>query len=98
MGKIADFPKLAGLGEAALQAMRSHGIAPTPQNYALWYGYVSGLQPELSRAIDALIADGTSFTDMLCTELHDRFCDAGRHLGMLQQTGAELDQAVGRAM
>ena len=98
MGKIADFPKMAGLGEAALQAMRSHGIAPTPQNYALWYGYVSGLQPELSRAIDALIADGTPFTDMLCTELHDRFCDAGRHLGMLQQTGAELDQAVGRAM
>ena len=98
MGKIVGFPQHAGLSEAAIAAMSARGVSPTPQNYALWYGYVSGLQPELSRAVDALIADGTPFTDMLCRELHDRFCDAGRHLGVLQQTGAELDQAVGRAM
>jgi len=96
--KISDFPKLAGLGDAALEAMRTRRVAPTPQNYGLWYAYSGGLQPELNRAVDALIADGAPFTDMLCRELYDRFCDAGRHLGVLQQTGAELDQAVGRAM
>lgn len=37
-------------------------IPPNPFSYTVWYEYVSGRNPELTEAIDKLIANGTSFT------------------------------------
>jgi diguanylate cyclase len=98
MGKLAEFPRSAKLGEVAFQTMITHGVAPTPHNYAVWFTYVSGLEPELRRAIDARIAAREPFTDQVSTELYERFCDASRHFGVLQQTSADLDQAVERVV
>jgi diguanylate cyclase len=98
MGKIAEFPRVAKLSEIALQKMASHGVPSTPPNYAVWFTYVSGLETELSREIDARIAAQEPFTDQVSNELYERFCDVGRHIGVLQQTGAELDQAVERVV
>jgi len=98
MGKIAEFPRAAKLSETALKTMLSHGVPPTPHNYTVWFTYVSGLESELSKEIDARIAANEPFTDQVSTELYERFCDASRHLGVLQQTGAELDHAVERVV
>ena len=98
MGKIEEFPRAAKLSEVALKTMLSHGVAPTPHNYTVWFTYVSGLESELSREIDARIAANEPFTDQVSTELYERFCDVSRHLGALQKTGAELDHAVERVV
>jgi diguanylate cyclase len=98
MGKIAEFPRVAKLSDAALKTMVSHGVPPTPHNYTVWFTYVSGLESELSREIDARIAAQEPFTDQVSNELYERFCDMSRHLGMLQQTSAELDHAVERVV
>jgi diguanylate cyclase len=98
MGKIAEFPKSTALGESAIQAMIAHGVEPSPQNYAVWFAYVSGLQPELARIVDARIADREPFTDSYSSELYERFCDGGRHFSVLQKTSAELDLAVERVV
>ena len=98
MGKIAEFPRVAKLSDAALKTMVSHGVPPTPHNYSVWFTYVSGLESELSREIDARIAAQEPFTDQVSNELYERFCDMSRHLGMLQQTSAELDHAVERVV
>jgi diguanylate cyclase len=98
MGKIAEFPKSAALGESAFKAMVANGVEPSPQNYAVWFTYVSGLQPELTRIIDARIADREVFTNSYSSELYERFCDGGRHFSVLQKTSAELDMAVERVV
>jgi diguanylate cyclase len=98
MGQVAEFPRVSKLSEVALKTMVSHGVPPTPHNYTVWFGYVSGLQAELSREIDARIAANQPFTDQVSSELYERFCDVGRHLGVLQQTSAELDNAVERVV
>ncbi len=53
----------AKLAEAACKAMASHGVAPTPHNYTVWYTYMAGTMPSLRQAIDALLAKQTDFTD-----------------------------------
>jgi diguanylate cyclase len=98
MGKIVEFPRVAKLSEAALKTMVSHGVPPTPHNYSVWFTYVSGLESELSREIDARVAAQEPFTDQVSNELYERFCDMSRHLGMLQQTSADLDHAVERVV
>jgi len=98
MGKIAEFPRIAKLSELALQKMAHHGVPPTPHNYTVWFTHVSGGEIELSREIDERIAAQEPFTDQVLSELYDRFCDARRHIGVLQQTGEELDNAVERVV
>ena len=98
MGQVAEFPRVSKLSEIALKTMASHRVLPTPHNYTVWFTYVSGLEPELSREINARIAANQPFTDQVSTELYERFCDVGRHLGVLQQTSAELDHAVERVV
>jgi len=98
MGKIAVFPRVAKLSDRALKAMASHAVPPTPHNYTVWFTHASGLEAELSREIDARIAAQEPFTDEISRELYERFCDVGRHIGMLQHTSAELDSAVDRVI
>jgi diguanylate cyclase len=98
MGQVAEFPRVSKLSEIALKTMVSHGVPPTPHNYAVWFTYVSGLEPELSQEINGRIAANQPFTDQVSTELYERFCDVRRHLGVLQQTSAELDHAVERVV
>jgi diguanylate cyclase len=98
MSKNQDFTKAKSLGEAAHRAMATHGVPATPQNYTVWFTYVSGLQPELTGAIDAIIAASESFTEQACADLHYRFFDTSRHFNLLQQTSADLDQAVEQVM
>jgi diguanylate cyclase len=98
MGEVTEFPRVSKLSEAALKTMASHGVPPSPHNYAVWFAYVGGLEVELSRTIDARIAAHEPFTDQVSNELYERFCDVRRHLGVLQQTSAELDHAVERVV
>ncbi len=98
MAEIADFPRSTSLGEAALKAMLEHRVSPTPQNYTIWYAYLSGLWPEITRTIDALIANKHEFTDALSTELFNRFFDATRHFGLLQETSGQFEVAVQKVL
>jgi diguanylate cyclase len=98
MAQIVAIPKSTSLGEATLKAMVKHGIESTPQNYTVWYAYVSGLLPDLSRSIDTMIAEQRLFTEEVCTELYERFFDTSRQFGLLQQTSASFERAVDQVM
>jgi len=98
MGRTVSIPKSASLGEATLKAMLKNGVESTPQNYTVWYAYVSGLLPELTRSIDTMIAEQRPFTEEVCGELYERFFDTQRQFGLLQQTSANFEQAVEQVM
>lgn len=84
------------LGSAALAAMTAHAVPPTPQNYAIWYGYVSGRLPALTAEIDALVGKGQSFTEEVNADLHTRHLGDGETLDLLQDTGGRLQSVIDR--
>ena len=53
--------------------MTDRKVPATPQNYLVWYTYVSGREPDLIRAIDKMIADGADFDDFENAELFENF-------------------------
>lgn len=57
----------------ALPLMAQHGIEPTPKNYAVWYAYVEGSNPELCTEVDAVINAGKVFTPDLNGFLHNKY-------------------------
>jgi len=58
----------------ALPLMTKHGIPVTPENYTIWYKYVSGADSELRKTIDTMMANGGAFSPETNDELFRRFC------------------------
>lgn len=61
----------------ALPLMTRHSIPITPENYAVWYKYVSGVSNELNRAIDAICMEGKPFSEETNEILHLQYCTEG---------------------
>lgn len=57
------------MADRANRLMAQHDIAPTPDNFAVWFSYAQGAQGELKQAIDALIAEGRGFDASVCRRL-----------------------------
>jgi diguanylate cyclase len=56
-----------------LALMDEHGIASTPTQYEIWFGYVLGQNRELKRELDVLLANGGFRNAKAIQELHHRF-------------------------
>ncbi len=75
---------------AALERMHKSGLAPTPQNYELWYVYYSRQNEDVVRAIDILIANNQKITEERCQELHQRFLSPSHNEDKVRRAGDQL--------
>ncbi len=73
MAHDSESGNLFTVGQRAMAAMREHGVAPTPENYLVWFTHFSGENPALSRLIRLLEENGDSFDSERCHELYQRF-------------------------
>jgi diguanylate cyclase len=48
-------------------------IPTIPQNYAVWYDYVSNRTPGLRREVDRLLSSGTQFDSLACRRIWEEF-------------------------
>ncbi|SOD88881.1 GGDEF domain-containing protein [Caenispirillum bisanense] len=92
------------LAAAALSRMATLAVAPTPNNYLLWYAYEADGLPDLRREVDRLLGDGTTFSPEVCEGLYQRhFTGQARRDGIddasrkLEETIATVAYAVGTA-
>jgi diguanylate cyclase len=94
MAAAAATSQSTKLAETACKAMATHGVTPTPNNYTVWYTYVSGAVPALRQAIDALLAKQTALTDDINAELYQRFfAAADNHVDVIE-TGGRLQAVI----
>jgi diguanylate cyclase len=89
MGQVEDHQKSAEYMRLAVPLMTKYGITMTPQNYAVWYEYVSSANMQLSETIDIDLAQHGTFTNQRTIELYDRF------LGPEKEELNLLDQRAG---
>lgn len=68
--RIAEAQGYAG---AAVGSMKQHGIAPNPQNFAIWYEYHAGQNADLKRMIDILASNHREFDERILHELYEDF-------------------------
>jgi len=55
------------------RVMVQRRIPATPENYHVWYNHLAGIDPDLTRTIDALIHAKKEFTDEVCANLYQTF-------------------------
>lgn len=91
--------------QQALALMAQEGLAPHPDNFALWYAYVSGERPELKGAIDAVMAAPSALKEQESAAAFQQFmasssgnlslqCRAERIVAQLEVVIPVLQRAV----
>ncbi len=85
-----------GYREKILPLLRRHRIAANPINYALLYDYVADHNPELNKAIDALLAENKTLEMKASQELYASFvCSAS--LESFETIQEKIHQVLDRA-
>jgi len=84
----------------AVPMMVKYAIPPNPQNYAIWYHYVSGLDPELKKALDNTLQQGGNIDAADSERLYNTYInpesDAEQALQeSLQRLIGQVSQSVG---
>lgn len=76
MGDKESLSQAYSFVRLALPLMAQLGVPVTPQNYTVWYHYVSGTNGELSKTIDAMREKKEQFTDENNEALYRQFFSA----------------------
>ena len=69
---LPDLQTSAEMLRMVIPLMREHGIPTTPQNYAVWFHYLSGDKQKLKAHIDQILADGVAFTEQLNESIYEK--------------------------
>ena len=73
-----DTSRAVALLKQTLPEMNKRGIATTPENYAVWYEYVSGDNPDLVNEVNLLDLNKTAFTTEVHRDLYNRYIAGAR--------------------
>ncbi|MBI2234241.1 MAG: diguanylate cyclase [Micavibrio aeruginosavorus] len=89
-----DQKQAKAYAEQALDRILQEGLPPTPDIYELWYVYYAGISPEVSRAIDILVANKQKITEDRCRDLHTRFLSEARNEEMIRRAGDQINATI----
>lgn len=81
------------LSDRALELMREYAIAPTPQNYELWFDYAIGQNQELVNALNTAVAEGRATDAAFTQSAYTRFFGTPRP-AEIGNMGAKLKEEV----
>lgn len=76
-----------------LPLMTQHGVPTTPENYCIWYHYITGDKPSLNAQIDQLLDEKKAFTQELNDQLYQQFF-SGFELDRLEQIRHEIQSTL----
>lgn len=82
--------------ETALRHMAVLGIAPTPENFSVWYAFAERRDPHLCRTIEILMDNGQEFDEVRCADLHARFVLPTYRTTAVHTMADDLDAVAGR--
>ncbi len=84
----------------AVERMATLGITPNPQNFTIWYVYLSGRDQSFVRHVDSMIANKEPFDENQCADLYAavlRLSEAGKEgtrEAAIDAVGADLERAI----
>jgi diguanylate cyclase len=82
------------LAKTALALMAERQVAPTPENFELFYAYVSGENPAIARIFGEIISARKPLSPQLLVDLRDRFFGTGQIDAEVQNIGSEITETM----
>ncbi len=81
----------AAFAKQALDLLDEHKVPATPQNFTIWYAYVSGRHPDLVTMLNQLLGSETVFPVERHGEIYDRFFSTQQEEEALHDASEQID-------
>ena len=99
MKYVENIKQAANHLRLAVPMMVKHAVPPTPHNYAIWYHYVAGLDPELKKVLDKKLQQSESLAATDSAHLYSTYIAPESELEQQQQdTLYRLIQQIGKSV
>ncbi len=82
----------------ALDLMAQQGIAPSPENYAVFFSYCGSAEPAVAHALDRALKDKGGLQEDRVQEIYEKYFGFERHAGTIQETGQKVHSKVGEIL
>ncbi len=78
----------------AMSFLQEHGLAPTPQNYTLWFTYFAGTDMDLGREVTQIMGRNQPIGEDVCAELYQRFFRSDEEEEMVSDASVTIQREV----
>jgi diguanylate cyclase len=82
------------LAKQAFALMEQHQVSPSPENYAIWFHYVQGANPELKRDVDAVFEAGLAFSEKNTSYLYHKYMLGGTQEKKVEDMAADTNKIL----
>ncbi len=82
----------------AMDLLRRDGLEPTPDNFAVYYAFCSGTNPNLKMAMDLLLEQHGKLNQTQCTELFLAHLSLEAENKVLQAASTNIEEEIKRVM
>lgn len=86
------------IGEATLARLKELGVPPTPENYMIWYNDIAEANPDLSKMLRLIDAQGRSYDNEICSQVYRKFFGSDRQARLIDETCSRMESAMTRIL
>ncbi len=89
-----DLKQAGEYAREAIDRLNKEQLAPTPDLFELWYVYYSRLNPDITRAIEILVANNQKLSIERCKEIYQRFLNNSQNEERVRDVGSKLSTTL----
>jgi diguanylate cyclase len=93
-----DIEQTTAYAEKALVFMKDQKIAASPNNFTIWFSYVSENFSDLSRTLDVLLSNNQEFDDEKNKEIFDKFFTKDDDAALVQAASEKVEGEISHIM
>lgn len=89
-----DFEKANEVASAALEKLHALKIAPSPDNFEVWYVFYAHLNPDLREELEEKLKKGERINDTTCRMLYEKYISDSRYQDMYKEAGDQINSTI----
>ncbi|MCF8468259.1 MAG: GGDEF domain-containing protein [Sneathiella sp.] len=89
-----EFVKAQAIAEKTMALLKERGIRQIPQNFTIWYEYLSESNPDLTIAVNELIAKNGKFSETVAREIYGRFFSFEKEGKAIRETNHLVQKSI----
>lgn len=94
MSQEASFEKASLNAQQTIALLEDRQIRKIPQNYTIWYEYLSDENPEIREAVNRLMKENGKFNEIVAKQIYDEFFSHEKEGRAIRETNLLVQQSM----
>ncbi|MGI9419243.1 MAG: GGDEF domain-containing protein [Geminicoccaceae bacterium] len=84
--------------QSTIAKLQELGVAPTPENYTVWYYDLAHANPDMSKTLRLFESQGKTIDNDVCLQVYQRFFGSGQQTRLIDETCERMEKTMNRVL